>query len=46
MHEADVSYFDRYFTKETPTITPGKAISEKDQLLFEGFNYTNHHMTE
>nr|XP_046912754.1 putative protein kinase C delta type homolog isoform X1 [Dermatophagoides farinae]XP_046912761.1 putative protein kinase C delta type homolog isoform X2 [Dermatophagoides farinae] len=46
-HDADVSYFDQYFTKEIPCITPcEKPINENDQLLFQGFNYTNHRMTE
>lgn len=46
-HVADVSYFDQYFTKEIPCITPcEKPINENDQLLFQGFNYTNHRMTE
>ncbi|XP_075677336.1 uncharacterized protein LOC113795898 isoform X2 [Dermatophagoides pteronyssinus] len=46
-HDADVSYFDQYFTKEIPCITPcEKLINDNDQLLFQGFNYTNHRMTE
>ncbi|KAH9404777.1 hypothetical protein TYRP_000608 [Tyrophagus putrescentiae] len=46
-NDTDVSYFDRYFTKEKPVIssTASSPISEKDQLMFEGFNYTNHNMT-
>lgn len=47
-NDADVSYFDRYFTKEAPCISMNEKdrIDEKDQLLFEGFNYTNHNMTD
>ncbi|KAF7488238.1 Putative protein kinase C delta type -like protein [Sarcoptes scabiei] len=45
--DTDVSYFDQYFTKETPCITPCSSfINQNDQLLFNGFNYTNHRMTE
>ena len=48
-HAADISYFDQYFTKEKPVITSGPPedpISESDQELFKGFNFTNHHMTD
>ncbi|XP_054168643.1 calcium-independent protein kinase C-like [Oppia nitens] len=44
----DVSYFDLYFTKEEPTLTPiSEQITQSiDQTLFKGFSYTNHKMTD
>ncbi|CAG2160272.1 unnamed protein product [Oppiella nova] len=44
----DVSYFDEYFTKEEPNLTPvcPKITQSIDQTLFDGFSYTNHKMTD
>ncbi|CAG2114069.1 unnamed protein product [Medioppia subpectinata] len=44
----DVSYFDVYFTKEEPKLTPvcEKITLSIDQTLFDGFSYTNHNMTD